>query len=182
MPQVAQQDYIVIKNEYRNREKVNCHCLAKLRQCLENNTLFDVLFQLYPFVPGDTYFPAVTRIVSHEDNTIRYHKAGGTLDSIMLSYSVTTYEFYAAIQDAYVNKEGSFPNAIPDLVMGEGDALYWSYNDDYWTITNNGRKIVLSTDDDDIVVGYSLGDEDSGENTLDIPDDVMPYLIGMMIS
>ena len=167
MPQVAQQDYNVVKC----KSDKDAAAYARLVRATELNTILDTLIDRTAEQNGISkvlaWNPQTNAVgyIDGDDMEITYYS---------LPYTATQYEGLAAIQDAiddysdipqFEEDEGGFLN---ETALGAG------------VVGVDGKKLSVTVSDDDKIAALSISDEEGAD--VDISWEDAQKLIGLPIS
>ena len=157
MPQIAQQDYIVIKPKEGRAANVDAECLRRLKQACENGTIFDCLVGNILMNEG-----AIDRVLGfYEDGTlIRVSDVANNEDGLIeLPYTVEQYSGLAAVQNA-VDETIEVMTQLPELHNANG--YLWD-NTSGEIIGVNGYKLAV-TASGGILTALEISDVELGDD------------------
>lgn len=178
MPQIAQQDYIVIKPKKGRAANVDAECLRRLKQACENGTIFDCIIY-EPTVAEESDF---SRVIAGYDISILLYSAGDTeIVSIEFPYTVTQYQGLAAVQEAEDEYSGGVEEVLPSLSLVLGG--YLNEDNEGIPICVNGFRLSV-TAPDGTIAALEISDTKpaEGEDFINIAWEDALKLIGLPIS
>ena len=176
MPQIAQQDYIVIKPKAGRAAQDDAECLRRLKQACENGTIFDCLVGDITAIEG-----TLGRVLgAHNDGSYIdiYNQSNSEPYALELPYTVEQYSGLAVVQEA-VDGLGMMED-LPVMEAREG-YLYESNN--LVAICVNGFKL-SATASGGTLTALEISDTkpDDGEDFINIAWEDALKLIGLPIS
>lgn len=175
MPQIAQQDYIVIKPKEGRAASQDAECLRRLKVAYENGTIFDcVVFDAIS--AGEN---SLCRVLAYAQNSISVLDwANDEIGSLDVLYTPTQYSGLAAVQEAEDELSGEPVMDLPKLQNGEGflyeieQDINICVNDFKLSVTASGGKLTA----------LEISDEKMEENFINIAWEDALKLIGLPIS
>lgn len=176
MPQIAQQDYIVIKPKEGRTANADAECLRRLKQACENGTIFDCLMGSILMNEG-----TLDRVLSaYEDGTlIRVSDIANNEDMLIeLPYTVEQYSGLAAVQEAEDEYLQTPATEMPSLGNFDG---FLSENIEGVYICVNGFKLSVTASGGELTA-LEISDTEPEADFFNIAWEDALKLIGLPIS
>ena len=177
MPQIANQDYNVVKPAYADYVKVDAQALGMLAGYFDRGTIFDCVIN--NAVGGDEN--DFERIISIEE-TLRliyfFSASDGEVGHISFPYNSTQYDGLAAVQVA-VEATGSLPELID---WEETGYLGEDINGKYICVGNKLVSVEYGEDYKITKLTVTNEDPEEGDDFVNISSDDLQKLIGVELS
>lgn len=178
MPQIANQDYNIIRPAYADTIPHDAEALGQLAGHIERGTIFDVILFYIDGDGGKEYFRP-TGLTIPEDSwpSIDYFDSYLSENTyIELRYTPTQYSGLAAVQRAC-----ELTKKLPVLTKS-GDDDYLTEDNSSLFICVNGCLVLAESDDSDKIVSLTVTDQKAESGTYaDISEDDLQKLIGLSL-
>lgn len=176
MPQIANQDYIVVAPQYGDCINNDAAALGMLAGHIERGTIFDCLLS-----GGITekYSSDVERVIGctgvKPTNVHTYSPPDGGVVDVIIVYTPTQYEGLAAVQVAC-----EMTDDIPTLAIDNG---YLSQSQDAILLCVDGKLIAAEADGDSNLASISISNEApaAGADWVNISWEDAQKLIGLPV-
>ena len=119
MPQIAQQDYIVIKPKEGRAANVDAECLRRLKLACENGTIFDCLVKDITIAEDNSLGRVLGKGLNNNSADI-YDTGNAEPYTLELPYTVEQYSGLAAVQEAEDEYLETAASDMPSLGNSDG--------------------------------------------------------------
>lgn len=171
MPQIAQQDYNVVKPAYADYIHNDAAALGVLAGHIERGTIFDVLVKIAK--DGDS-FSRVVAASKEYGNIMVVDPEDGTLTFCPNGYTPTQYEGLAAVQVACELTEN-----LPSLAVN--DYNYLMEDNSSYYLCADGKIVIVTLDDEDKIAALQVSSESPSDESdwVNVSFEELQKLIGL---
>ena len=183
MPQIAQQDYIIIKPAVAYSIKDDAAALGQMAAIMErkDTTIFDVLVDISGDREDLEKVVAAFRAQNRAEWTVLAFSAdNSSANQWRPIYTSTQYEGLAAVQLAGAELDESYKDSIPELYIG-ADNLLLDRDNSYPIIDTEGHEII-ATGSDGKLATVEISDVIYTEEAIKVPFEDIQKLIGLPIA